>query len=250
MKKIPTGIKGFDKLVDGGFPKGHTVLLCGTPGTGKTIFALEYVYNGVKKYKEKSMYLSFEQSVQDILNQGKQFGWNLAPLIKSKKLIIKHIPIREIDNHTADSIIKLINKEKIQRVVIDSLSTLSANAPIYAQIKDMALVDIMKQKSFFSPPIIGDFIVKKFIYEFISDLQHNTSSTPLLISEATEKGEFMTRDTVSEFISDGVIQMIFESMGGDFSRSLLVRKMRTTKCDEDIHPVEISDKGIIVHDVE
>ena len=52
---------------------------------------------------------------------------------------------------------------------------------------------------------------------------------------------------ISEFLCDGVVLLNFESLGGEFSRSLLVRKMRHTKNEEDIHPLEISKKGLVVH---
>jgi len=56
-----TGIKGFDELVQGGFPEGSSTLITGSPGTGKSIFGLQYIYNGAVKYKERGLYLTFEQ---------------------------------------------------------------------------------------------------------------------------------------------------------------------------------------------
>ena len=106
----------------------------------------------------------------------------------------------------------------------------------------------MNYKAFFSPPILGDFVVKRFVYGFISDLK-DTECTTLITSEAPEKGEFLSRDTISEFLADAVLLLTFESMGGEYSRSLLIRKMRGTKNDEDIHPLEISSSGLIIHDL-
>ena len=71
-----------------------------------------------------------------------------------------------------------------------------------------------------------------------------------MVSEASEADGYISRDTISEFMCDGVVLVKFESMGGDYSRSLIVRKMRNTKNDEDVHPVEISEKGIIIHKIE
>ncbi|MBI5148916.1 hypothetical protein HZA33_04525, partial [Candidatus Pacearchaeota archaeon] len=62
-------------------------------------------------------------------------------------------------------------------------------------------------------------------------------------------GDYFTRDTLSEFAADGLIIITFEALGGEFSRSLIVRKMRQTKNDEDIHPLEIGKNGIVVHNV-
>ncbi len=247
--RAKTGIKGFDELVEGGFPRGSTILLCGTPGTGKSIFGLEFLYNGAAKFKERGLYVTFEQSPDALKMQAKRMGWDFDKLEKNGSVKIMHVLVKDIDQYTIENIKKEIQKNKISRLVIDSLSTLSINAPIYAPTKDIALVDIMKHKSFFSPPIMGDFVVKRFIYTFIDDLAGIDSVTSLLVSEASEKGEYLSRDTISEFVCDGVVVINFEAMGGEFSRSLLVRKMRNTKNDEDIHPLEISEKGLIVHTI-
>jgi len=250
IKRVKTGIKGFDELIQGGFPLTSTILLCGTPGTGKSIFGMEYVYHGAKKYNSKSLYISFEQSAQEIRNQAALLGMNLEQLEKQKKLEIVHIPTRDLNHNTSEEIVKKIIKGKFKKLVVDSISTLSVNAPIYESTSEISLVDIMKEKAFFSPPIMGDLVVKRFIYNFINRLKNVESCTTLLISEAAEKGDYISRDTISEFICDGVILMKFESMIGEFSRNILVRKMRHTNNDENVHPLEITDNGIIVHKVE
>jgi KaiC/GvpD/RAD55 family RecA-like ATPase len=248
--RVATGIKGFDELVEGGFPAGSTVLLTGTPGTGKTIFGLEYIYNGITKFNERGLYVSFEQPVRAIIEQARRFGWDLEPLIENDSLAIEYIPVSHLTPNTADLIIQKLAKEKRRRLVIDSLSTLAINAPIYTAVKDVSLVDIMEEKAFFSPPIMGDYIVKRFIYKFVDSLRvMDHICTSMLISESSEKGEYLSRDTVSEFVADGVILVTFDPMGGEYSRNLIVRKMRNTKNDEDIHPLEISDKGMIVHNI-
>jgi KaiC/GvpD/RAD55 family RecA-like ATPase len=248
MKKTKTGISGFDKLVDGGFPKGSVVLICGTPGTAKSIFSMQFSYNGSKMYDETSMYVSFEQSKEDMMEQAKQFGWDLDGLIRSGKFILKSIPVEDINHLTFEQIVQEAKDKKVKRLVIDSLSTFSINAPVYYAIYDLFLRDMITQDSVFSPPITEDFLLKRFIYYLIGKLKR-LGITSLLISEIGNNSNFLSRDTVSEFMSDGIIQMFFESMGGQYSRSLLVRKMRHVKNDEDIHPVEISKEGLVVHDI-
>ncbi|MBS3065685.1 hypothetical protein J4229_01425 [Candidatus Pacearchaeota archaeon] len=81
-ERIPTGIKGFDELVQGGFPRNSSVLICGGPGTGKTIFGMEYIINGATKYKEKGLYITFEQRAESLRGQALQFGWNISKLEK------------------------------------------------------------------------------------------------------------------------------------------------------------------------
>jgi KaiC/GvpD/RAD55 family RecA-like ATPase len=129
------------------------------------------------------------------------------------------------------------------------LSTLAVNAPIFTVAEELSVSEVMNEKTFISPPIVGDVIIKRFIYGFIQDLKELKETTTILISENSTHSEFLSRDTISEFLCDGVIVVTFESLGGAYSRSLLVRKMRQTKNDEDIHPLEINEKGLIVHDI-
>lgn len=247
-QRVKTGISGFDDLIDGGFPKGFIVLLAGTPGTGKTLFSMEYAYTGAKT-KEKTMYVTFEQNLSELRDQAKKIGMDLKKFEDSGDLILMHIPIARLTPDMIDDIKNKVRDNGVKRLVIDSLTTLSVNAPIYTPIKDIALRDIMNYKAFFSPPILGDFVIKRFLYAFLADIK-DLGCTTLVTSEAPEKGEYISRDTVSEFIADGVLSFTFEALGGDFSRSLLVRKMRGTAHDEDIHPVEITKEGLVIHRME
>ena len=132
VARVKTGIKGFDKLVAGGFPQGSTILYTGTPGTGKTIFGLEYVYNGWTKSKEKGCYISFEEGEREIFDQGKQFGWDLKKLSDAGQVKVISIPARKINKDTSQWIIDYCRKEKVRRLVVDSISTLAVNAPIFS----------------------------------------------------------------------------------------------------------------------
>lgn len=228
MDKIKTGIKGFDKLVDGGFPKGGNVLLSGTPGTGKTIFGLQFLYNGATLFNEKGLYITFEEKTDNIKKQAKQFGWDFDDLKKKNKVRILEISPKHIKYSTVEDILKIIKQEGYARLVIDSLSALAINTPM----------------AFNSAIDITELSVKRFIYHFINDLR-NEMITTLLISQTTENQ--LSRDGVSEFICDGVIYVKYEHLGGNFSRYLVIRKMRQTKNDENIHPVEITNSGLVIH---
>jgi circadian clock protein KaiC len=226
-----------------------TILYTGTPGTGKTIFGLQYLLNGCSQFKEKSLFVSFEESREDVIAQSDKFGWDIKGLEKKGLFTMWNIPARDISRKTSTQIIEFCRKNKIQRLVIDSLSTLAVNAPVFTLAEELSVSEVMSDKTFVSPPIVGDVIIKRFVYGFIADLKELKDTTSILISENSTHSEFLSRDTISEFLCDGVIVVTFESLGGAYSRSLLVRKMRQTKNDEDIHPVEIAKNGIIVHDL-
>jgi len=247
--RVPTGIPGFDALVQGGFPKSSSVLVAGGPGTGKSIFCLEYLIKGATKFKEKGLYITFEQRAEELRNQAKQFGWNLEDLEKKGWIKIISVPVEKITPKTITEIQTFVKRHQIKRLVIDSLSTLVINAPIHAPSSGLSVQDVVGDNIIFSPPIIGDFFVQKFLYAFIEKLR-DLDCTTLLIAESDQSGKNITRDTLSEFACDGVVLITFESLGGDYSRSLTVRKMRGTKNNEDVHPVEISKSGIVVHKIE
>ncbi len=230
MDKVKTGIRGFDKLIEGGFPKGKIILLSGTPGTCKTIFALQFLYNGAIQFNEKGLYISFEERAQSLKNQALQFGWDFNKLEKENKVKIISIPAKNIKETTALEIINMADRNNIKRLVIDSLSALSINTPTtYSKITDLTEISI-----------------KRFMYQFINDLREvKNGVTSLLISQTTD-GQ-LSRDGISEFICDGIVHVNYETLGGKYSRTLIIRKMRETKNDEDIHPLEISKQGLIVH---
>ncbi|MFH1249202.1 MAG: ATPase domain-containing protein [archaeon] len=230
MDRVKTGIKGFDELIADGFPAGSVILLSGTPATGKTIFALQYLFNGSQKFNEKGLYISFEQTIEELQDQAAQFGWGLKELEKKSMIKIIFIPPSEISKNTIREITEIINENGIKRLVIDSLSTLYVNTPTI-KIEEL-----------------NEFTVKRFICSFITSLKEMKGITSLLISHTSNDSQ-LSQDSVSEFICDGIIHIIFESMGGEFSRSLIVRKMRNTDNDEDIHPLEIGKNGLIVHNI-
>ena len=209
------------------------MLLTGSPGTGKTIFCLQYIHNGATQHDERGLYVTFEEGAQDLREQALQFGWDFEALEREGKAWVLEIPATEITEETLNDIADLIRNKGIKRLVIDSLTSLAINIP----------------SSRTSISDITDIFIRRFIYQFILQLRKMEDVTALLISQAADNKSIML-DSVSEFVCDGIIRIMYESLGGAYSRSLSVRKMRQVKNEEDVHPLEISDQGLIVHSME
>lgn len=234
VKRIKTGIKGFDELIEGGIPLGYNVLLSGSPGTGKTIFGIEFLKNGAVKFNEPGLFITFEETPENLIMQAQQFGIDLNKLRKSKKILLKPLPEEESlnENIILNMIDKAIKEHKIKRVVIDSLDTYANNILSYEE-NEKQLADSL--------------LTKRAIYRLIKKLQKYSNLTKILVSETNEGREELSKDGSSEFLCDGIIKIEYMSMGGKYSWQIKVRKMRSTKNNHDVFPLEISNKGIVIH---
>ena len=88
VQKLPTGIEGFDDICHGGLPTGRSTLISGTSGTGKTVFSLHFLHNGITQFDEPGIFVTFEESPSDILRNSVSFGWNLQEMVEQDKLFI------------------------------------------------------------------------------------------------------------------------------------------------------------------
>ena len=133
VHKITTMIEGFDDISHGGFPVGRTSLVSGTSGTGKTLFAVQFLYNGIEHFKEAGVFVTFEETTADIIKNAVSFGWDLQKLIDEGKLfILDASPDPEgqevVGNFDFSALIEriqyAIRKYKATRVSIDSVTAL------------------------------------------------------------------------------------------------------------------------------
>src|SRR6476469_4783891 len=93
LEKVPTGIRGLDQVTHGGFPKGRTALVCGGPGTGKTLLGLEFLVRGALLYNEPGVCVAMEETSQELVTNMASLGYDLPALIRSKKLAIDYVHI-------------------------------------------------------------------------------------------------------------------------------------------------------------
>ncbi len=133
LRKSPTGIEGLDEITGGGLPTGRPTLIAGNAGCGKTLMAVEFLVQGILKYDEPGLFVSFEESPEDLMLNVASLGYDLRELIEEKKLRIEHVKVerREIevagDYDLEGLFIRLnyaIDAIGAKRVVLDTIETL------------------------------------------------------------------------------------------------------------------------------
>ncbi|MEM5878878.1 MAG: ATPase domain-containing protein [Candidatus Aenigmatarchaeota archaeon] len=222
IERTPSGIKGLDALLKGGFPKGSTILVSGSPGSGKTILSLQFLVNGVLEKKEKGVYISLEENVERIKKYiNLTFGWPLEKLEKEGKLLLIKSDIYDFEKFK-NLIENNVEKVGAERIVIDPITVISL---------------------FFERPLE----IRRSLLE-LDKLLKKLNCTALLTCEIPEGSNSISSFGIEEFTSDGIILLSYSS---GYPRGITIRKMRATDHDTDSHPFEIkSGKGIIVYPTE
>ncbi|MEM4347353.1 MAG: ATPase domain-containing protein [Candidatus Altiarchaeota archaeon] len=243
IERVKTGIPGLDELIEDGFPRGSTILVSGEPGTGKTIFGLQFLIEGAKN-NERGLYVSFEQNLDDILLQCEKFGWDVRQYINNGTLKISSFDIKEFK---FDDMVQEIKSSNISRVVVDSLSSIISHPIAWEDIDTYYMITNKLDRLVPSPKYNIVIATRIFVHKIIDELK-KLPCTSILTSELVggSHGGF-SRDTISEFLVDGLIILRYMVVGGEYSRNLTIQKMRYTKHSENIHPIEIrKDVGLVV----
>ena len=235
MKTIRLGIRGSDRLFPEGIPSTSNILLFGSPGSGKTIFAIEALYRGIEKFNETGVYVSFEESAQSIHDQASAVGWNLKKYIRQSKLIVLNFKIDEIDRNLINMIVKEVRRIKASRLVIDTLSMLSLS-PAFSGDNNFTVLDGEKVKLAYNSA--------QFIYNLIHILDRLRTVTFYLTF--CKPDSISTFDGVSEYVCDGILHLRTRSMGKAFLRSIEALKMRKVNAVGGIHAFKITGSGIEV----
>lgn len=89
LKKAPSGIKGFDEITDGGLPKDRPTIICGNTGSGKTIITMEFLVKGALMYNEPGVFMSFEETKEELAANMESLHFDLAGLIKQRKIYVE-----------------------------------------------------------------------------------------------------------------------------------------------------------------
>jgi KaiC/GvpD/RAD55 family RecA-like ATPase len=220
-----TGIEGLDSILGGGIVDNATVLISGNPGTGKSILGLQYIYNGVREFDEKGIYLSFEENADDIAEAAESIGFeDWRELVEDDQILVydKQELLRHNDfNATLDRLLAAFEETEYERLVLDSLTMF-----------ELFFEDEQEKRTY----------LLKF-----SDILKANGLTSLLIAE--QSAVFPEQDIgLENFLTDGNIYLIQTPTESGVNRYIWVAKMRKQNIETDIFPMDIHEGGITVHE--
>ena len=218
LELIKSGVKGLDEILGGGIPKDSLVLLSGTCGTGKSIFAMNFLIDGALR-GEPGVYISLEESPETNIKQMKLFGWPIDDMVKKKKLLIIQPELYNFDA-LLTTIEDSVNRINAKRLVIDSASIIGM---------------------YFEDP----YKVRKSLLQ-LGTILKKLDCTTIAIDEIAEGKPTLSAFGVEEFVADGVIILYLIEKGNIFIRACVVRKMRNMDHSTKIHPMEIKSPGGVI----
>jgi len=232
VSKVRTYIPGLDEILYGGIPERNVVLISGGPGTGKSILAKQFLYNGLER-GENGIFVTLEEHPVSIRRSFRHFKWEISKYEKEGKFAIidaftggigasaqkeKYV-VRDVDNvNELSEILRQAVKEiGAKRIAIDSVSTLYLSKPAVARSVIMLLKRVIA----------------------------GLGCTALLVSQVSV-GERGFGGPGVEHAVDGIIRLDLDEVDGKLYRSIIVWKMRDTKHSMVRHPMKITDDGIVV----
>ena len=227
LEKTPTGIPGLDEVTEGGLPRARPTLVCGTAGCGKTILGLQFLVRGALEFDEPGVFVSFEETADELAQNVASVGWDLPALERDGKLVVDHVrvsaaEIQEAGAYDLDGLfIRLgaaIDEIGAKRVVIDTLEVL------FGALRDHSTLRSELQR----------------LFRWLKD----RGVTALVTAERGEGT--LTRHGLEEYVSDCVILLDHRVDEQVSTRRLRIVKYRGSRHDADETPFMIDEHGFRV----
>ena len=227
LEKVPSGIRGLDQITHGGLPRGRTALVCGGPGTGKTLLGLEFLVQGAMQFNEPGVCLAFEETAEELVTNMSSLGYNLDALVREKKLFIDYVQVErkqiaETGEYDLEGLfIRLrhaIDHIKAKRVLLDTIEVL------FLGLTDEGIVRAELRR----------------LFHWLKD----AGVTAVITAETGERA--LTRYGLEEYVADCVLLLDHRVQEQISTRRLRVVKYRGSSHGTNEYPFLLDDKGISV----
>jgi circadian clock protein KaiC len=227
LPKTATGIKGLDEITYGGLPQGRPTLICGSAGSGKTLFGIEFLYHGATRFNEPGALISFEEAPEEIISNVTSLGFDLPDLINKKMLAIDYVHIEKSEIEITGEFdleglfIRLgyvIDSIGAKRIVLDTIESLFSGIENHAILRAelMRLFRWLKSKGV----------------------------TAVITGERGDKS--LTRQGLEEYVSDCVILLDHRIEDQYGTRRLRIVKYRGSLHGTNEYPFIIKEQGLSI----
>jgi len=237
MTRISTGISGLDEMLRGGFLSNKIILVRGGPGTGKTIFSLQFVAEGARK-GERGIFVTLEEPLEAVRTTGADLGFDLENLEKK-------------------NVLKLIDgSQLVYKFSENNNRNYDSSKPLITQMVNQILIEA---KSFGASRLVIDPITSAIIHqrfptdkrleilELIKTLR-KINCTSVITSESSSPSE--NEFFVEEYLADGVIILAQTLLNFAVTKTVRIEKMRGTRHDDQPRKYDIGDKGLVIYNTE
>ena len=228
LKKAPSGIAGFDEIAGGGLPAGRPTIVCGGPGCGKTMFAMEFLIRGATEFGEPGVLMTFEETGDEMSRNVESLGFNLPSLVARKKLFLDYVriepsEIQETGEYDLEGLfVRLQNAVEsvgAKRVVLDTVEAIFSG---FANV-GMLRAEIRR------------------LFRWLKD----RGLTTVITAERGE-GTDLTRYGLEEYVSDCVVSLDHRVNDQISTRRMRIVKYRGSSHGTDEYPFLIDKKGFSV----
>lgn len=225
LPKCPTGIKGLDEITGGGFPLGRPTLVCGGAGCGKTLLSLEFLVRGATVYKEKGVFVAFEETEAELKANVASLGFDLDGLVRQKKILVDYMKIEKTETkesglYDLEGLFVRLNDAIVsigaKRVVFDTLEVLFGTLPN----KDILRGELRR------------------LFQWLKD----KGVTAVITAEPGLN--LLTRFGLEEYVADCVLILDHRIQNQVATRHLRVMKYRGSQHGTNEFPFLISSTGI------
>ena len=227
LKKSPSGIAGFDEITGGGLPAGRPTIVCGGPGCGKTMFAMEFLIRGATEFGEPGVLMTFEETGEEMSRNVESLGFNLQSLADKKKLFLDYVriepsEIQETGEYDLEGLfVRLQNAVEsvdAKRVVLDTVEAIFSGFGNSGMLRS----EIRR------------------LFRWLKDRGLTTVIT-------AERGEgTLTRYGLEEYVSDCVVSLDHRVNDQISTRRMRIVKYRGSSHGTDEYPFLIDKKGFSV----
>jgi circadian clock protein KaiC len=227
LPKVPTGIRGLDELTFGGLPRGQATLVCGSAGSGKTLFGAEFLTRGATEFGEPGVLITFEENEQEMARNVASLGFDFNELVARKSLMIDYVHVDrnatyEAGEWSLDGLFArmgyAIDSIGAKRVVLDTIEAL------FAGLRDTAILRAELHR----------------LFRWLKDKGVTAVIT-------AERGDgTMTRHGLEEYVSDCVIMLDHRVHDQVATRRLRIVKYRGSRHGADEYPFLVGERGLSV----